>query len=69
MSRKMGTSANKMVYPERWVLLIPSFKTSLCCRQIKRYMSKIPSVTGIMCAKCQKLQHMYVIGLILLLEV
>ena len=38
----------------------------LCYRQTKWYMQKIPSVTGIICAKSQKLQHMYVIGLILL---
>ena len=39
---------------------------SPCYRQTKWYSQKIPSITGILSAKRSKLQHMHVIGLILL---
>ena len=58
-----------MVYPEDtflwWGLLVPSFKAKAYVVEKQSDISKIPSVTGIMCAKCQN-YNMCVIGLILL---
>ena len=58
MSGKVGTFSKQNGISKRYFFIMRILYTklqsySLCYRQTKWYMQKIPSVTGIICAKCQ----------------
>ena len=70
MSRKVGTFSKQNGISKRDFFTMRILYTklqsySLCYRQTKWYMQKIPCYWDYMC-QVSKLQHMYVIGLILL---
>ena len=70
MSRKLGASANKMVYPEGtflwWGLFIPSFKPIAYVVNKQRDVCRSTFCYRDYVCQVSKLQHIYVIGLILL---
>ena len=71
MSRKLGTSPNKMVYPEGisflwWGLFTPSFKPIACVVDKQRDVYRNTFCYKDYVCQVSKIQHMYEIGLILL---
>ena len=54
MIRGKAVSQQTKLYIQKMRIIYTKLQNySLCCRLTKRYMWKIPSVTRIMCAKCQ----------------